>query len=147
MAYREKFLSAQISAAAVSGKLNVSASMSGSLGMSGRVADIPIHYGTTEHWNSQTGLVGKKGHIYVYSDFGETELNGEIVPVPNIKIGDGNAFIIDNPFVTASVEDIINMHINDSDIHISADDREFWGNKVRCYIDPENPENIIFTTE
>ena len=76
MGYREKFLSAQISAAAVSGRLNVSNSMTGNLAFSGRVTDVPIHYGTTDQWNSQPNLVGKKGHIYVYCDFGETEING-----------------------------------------------------------------------
>lgn len=147
MAYSEKILVAQISAAALGGKLNVSQSMAGSLALSGRAADIPIHYGTTEHWNSQPGLVGKKSHIYVYSDFAETEIDGEIVSVPNIKIGDGNAFLIDNPFITASVEDLMKMHIDDSSVHISADERDFWNNKVRCFIDPESPENIIFTTD
>ena len=147
MGYREKFLSAQISAAVVSGRLNVSNSMTGNLAFSGRAADAPIHYGTTDQWNSQPDLVGKKGHIYVYSDFGETEINGEKVAVPNIKIGDGNAFLIDNPFLTATVDDIINLHITDTDVHISAEERDFWNEKVRCYIDPENPENVIFTTD
>lgn len=147
MGYREKFLSAQISAAAISGRLNVSNPMTGNLAFSGRVADAPIHYGTTDQWNSQPDLVGKKGHIYVYSDFGETKINGEKVAVPNIKIGDGNAFLIDNPFLTATVDDIINLHITDTDVHISAEERDFWNEKVRCYIDPENPENVIFTTD
>lgn len=147
MAYREKFLAAQISAAAVSGKLNVSQSMAGSLALSGRASDIPIHYGTTEYWNSQRELVGKKSHIYVYSDFGETEIDGKIVAVPNIKIGDGNAFLIDNPFITASVEELLKMHIADTSVHISADERDFWNNKVRCFIDPEDPDNVIFTTD
>ena len=146
MAYREKFLAAQISAAAVSGKLNVSQSMAGSLALSGRASDIPIHYGTTEYWNSQRELVGKKSHIYVYSDFGETEIDGQVVAVPNIKIGDGNAFLIDNPFITASVEELLKMHVDDSSVHISADERDFWNNKVRAYIDPENPEILILTT-
>lgn len=146
MAYCEKFLAAQISAAAISGKLNVSQSMAGSLALSGRASDIPIHYGTTEYWNSQPELVGKKSHIYVYSDFGETEIDGQVVAVPNIKIGDGNAFLIDNPFITASVEELLKMHIDDSSVHISADERDFWNNKVRAYIDPENPEILILTT-
>lgn len=147
MSYREKFLSAEISAATVSGQLNVSQGMSGNLAASGRISDIPIHYGTTEHWNSQPDLVGKKSHIYVYSDYAETEIDGEIVAVPNIKIGDGSAFLIDNPFVTKSVEDILNLHLNDGDVHISETERDFWNEKVRCFIDPEDPEKIIFTTE
>lgn len=147
MAYREKILAAQISAAAVSGKLNVPQSMAGSLALTGRASDVPIHYGSTEYWNNQPDLVGKKSHIYVYSDYAETEIDGEMVAVPNIKIGDGNAFLIDNPFITKSVEDILKMHIDDNSVHISDDERDFWNEKIRCYINPEDPENVIFTTE
>lgn len=147
MDYREKFLSAEISAAAVNGQLNVSQGMSGILAVSGRISDIPIHYGTSEHWNSQPDLVGKKSHIYVYSDYAETEIDGEIVAVPNIKIGDGSAFLIDNPFISKSVEDILNLHIDDNSVHISETERDFWNKKVRCFIDPEDNENVIFTTD
>lgn len=147
MGYREKFLSAEISAAVISGQLNGSQGMSGNLAASGRISDIPIHYGTTEHWSSLPDLVGKKSHIYVYTDYAETEIDGEMVPVPNIKIGDGSAYLIDNPFITKSVEDILNLHIEDNSVHISDAERDFWNEKVRCYIDPDNPENVIFTTD
>ena len=147
MNYREKFLSAEISAAAISGQLNGSQGMSGNLAASGRISDIPIHYGTAEHWNSQPDLVGKKSHIYVYSDYAETEIDGEMVAVPNIKIGDGSAFLIDNPFISKSVEDILNLHIDDNSVHISETERDFWNKKVRCFIDPEDNENVIFTTD
>ena len=147
MDYREKFLSAEISAAAISGQLNGSQGMSRNLVASGRISDIPIHYGTTEHWNSQPNLVGKKSHIYVYSDYAETEIDGEMVAIPNIKIGDGSAFLIDNPFISKSVEDILNLHIDDNTVHISETERDFWNKKVRCFIDPEDNENVIFTTD
>lgn len=147
MDYREKFLSAEISAAAISGQLNGSQGMSGNLVASGGISDIPIHYGTTEHWNSQPDLVGKKSHIYVYSDYAETEIDGEMVVIPNIKIGDGSAFLIDNPFISKSVEDILDLHIDDNSVHISETERDFWNKKVRCFIDPEDNENVIFTTD
>ena len=147
MAYREISLSGRISAVSMSGALNSETGMSGTLNMAKNTADVPIHYGTTEYWNSHPDLVGKKSHIYVYSDYAETEIDGKMVTVPNIKIGDGNAYLIDNPFVTTSVEDIINMHIADNVAHISADERDLWNGKVRCFIDPLDPENIIFTTE
>lgn len=147
MDYREKFLSAEISAAAISGQLNGSQGMSGNLAASGRISDTPIHYGTTEHWNSQPDLVGKKSHIYVYSDYAETEIDGKMVAIPNIKIGDGSAFLIDNPFISKSVEDILNLHIDDNSVHISETERDFWNKKVRCFIDPEDNENVIFTTD
>ena len=147
MSYREKILTAQIHTAAVRGLLNASQPMVGVLNASGRISDAPIHYGSTEEWNSKPELIGQKGHIYVYSDHSETEVDGEIVPVPNIKIGDGKAYLIDSPFVTASVEDMINTHISDDAVHVSKEDRAAWGDKIRCYIAPDDPENIIFTKE
>ena len=147
MDYNEKIISAEIRAAVASGALKAVQPMTGTLNMYGRAADIPIHYGTTEFWNSQPDLVGKKSHIYVYSDYAETEINSESVAVPNIKIGDGNAYLIDNPFITASVDDILKMHIDDTSVHVNDGERDFWSGKVRCYIDPENYENVIFTTE
>lgn len=147
MSYREKFITAQIQSAAVRGLLNVSQSMTGTLNASGRISDTPIHYGSTDEWNSNPELIGQKGHIYVYSDYSKTEIDGETVSVPNIKIGDGKAYLIDSPFVTASVEDVIDTHIADTSVHISDGDRQAWGDKIRCYIDPEDHENIIFTTE
>ena len=147
MSYREKILTAQIHTAAVRGLLNASQPMTGNLNASGRISDTPIHYSTTEEWNGKPELIGQKGHIYVYSDHSETDIGGEIVPVPNIKIGDGKAYLIDSPFVTASVEDMINTHISDDAVHVSEEDRAAWGDKIRCYIAPDDPENIIFTQE
>ena len=57
------------------------------------------------------------------------------------------AYLIDSPFVTASVEDMINTHISDDAVHVSEEDRAAWGDKIRCYIAPDDPENIIFTQE
>lgn len=147
MSYREKILTAQIHTAAVRGLLNASQPMVGTLNASGRISDAPIHYGATEEWNSKTDLIGQKGHIYVYNDYSETEIGGEIVPVPNIKIGDGKAYLIDSPFVTASAENMINTHISDNSVHVSEEDRAAWSDKIRCYIAPDDPENIIFTCE
>ena len=102
-----------------------------------------VYTGTTEYWDSQSDLIGKAGFIYIYEDY--SNING--IPVPNIKIGDGKAYLIDSPFVTASVEDMINTHIFDDAVHVSEEDRAAWGDKIRCYIAPDDPENIIFTQE
>ena len=50
--------------------------------------------------------------------------------------------------LTDSTEFTINKfteHINNSDIHITPQEREFWNNKVRCYLDTLEQDNIIFT--
>ena len=105
-----------------------------------------IHYGTTAYWNSQSTLVGENNHIYVYTDYTTITSNGETKNVPNIKIGDGNAYLIDNPFITTSVEQLINLHINDTTQHITAEERTIWNDKIRCYLSENNNETIVFTT-
>lgn len=105
-----------------------------------------IHYGTTEYWNAQPSLVGEKSHIYVYTDYAVTKNGEESVLVPNIKIGDGNAYLIDNPFVTTSVEELIDLHINDTTRHITEEERILWNNKVRCYLSTSDSETVVFTT-
>lgn len=105
-----------------------------------------IHYGTTEYWNSQPSLIGEQSHIYVYTDYTVVNNNDVDIFVPNIKIGDGNAYLIDNPFITTSVEKLINLHINDTIQHITAEERTIWNNKIRCYLSENNNETIVFTT-
>ncbi|MGN0657071.1 MAG: hypothetical protein ACI4KR_09775 [Ruminiclostridium sp.] len=103
----------------------------------------PVHYGTTEYWNSQTTLVGEKSHIYIYSDYATVE----DVSVPNIKIGDGSAYLIDNPFITTSIEDLLQFHIEDNIKHITEQERTAWNNKVSCHLSTDDSETIVFTTE
>lgn len=105
-----------------------------------------IHVNTTEVWNAQTDLIGIAGHIYIYTDYTSVVKNGVTVDVPNIKIGDGNAFLIDNPFVTTSVDELLSLHINDISKHVTSVEKDSWNNKVRCYISESDSENIVFTT-
>ena len=113
-------------------------------GVSGTVMLENIHYDTTEHWNAQPQLIGKKGHLYVYSDF--TEVDGEYIPA--VKAGDGNAYLIDTPFITvdlSSIEDALADHISNTEVHIQAGEREFWNNKVTCFISQADETNLVFS--
>lgn len=105
-----------------------------------------IHYGTTEYWNAQTTLIGEESHIYVYTDYTTIESDGETKNIPNIKIGDGNAYLIDNPFITTSIEDLLQSHIGDNIKHITAEERAIWNGKVRCYLSASDNETVVFTT-
>lgn len=105
-----------------------------------------VHYGTTEYWNTQSTLIGEKSHIYIYTDYSTVESDGNIITVPNIKIGDGAAYLIDNPFITTSIEDLMQLHINDNIKHITAEERSVWNGKVRCYLNASDNETIVFTT-
>ena len=98
-----------------------------------------IYYNTTTYWNSHPQLIAKKGYIYVYSDYKQSE--GE--DIVGIKVGDGLSYLIDMPFIDKPLDD----HIADNIKHISNEERTFWNNKVRCFIDPNDEQNIIFTTE
>ena len=106
-----------------------------------------IHFGTTAYWNSQSTLIGKNNHIYVYTDYTTITSDGEIKNVSNIKIGDGNAYLIDNPFITTSIEDLLQSHIGDNIKHITDDERSLWNGKVTCYLSAADNETIVFTTD
>lgn len=99
----------------------------------------PVLYATTATWNSQPLLVGKKGYIYIYSDY---QVNSEGKKLAGMKVGDGNAYLIDNPFI----DELYFEHIHDAIVHIMPEEREFWNNKVRCYMSDDNTR-LIFTTE
>lgn len=97
---------------------------------------------TTEEWNSDISYIPNKGYICVYSDYSTKEDK----PIPAIKIGDGTSYLIDLPFVTnGAIEETLSNHINDMTRHITSAERESWDNKISCYIDKDNPEQVIFS--
>lgn len=98
---------------------------------------------TTAEWNSNPLLVSSEGTLYVYTDY-KTLDNG--VSVPGIKVGDGSAYVVDLPFIGGSSFDF-EQHITNMGIHVADDDREFWDNKWSGYIDNDDEENLVFTTE
>ena len=104
-----------------------------------------IMSGTTEYWNNKPQLIPKKDTIIIYTDYQSKEEEGNIINIPGIKIADGSAFLIDQPFVDEDIRKVVSSHINNSDIHIIPQEREFWNNKVRCYLDTLEQDNIIFT--
>lgn len=105
-----------------------------------------ILFDTVEGWNSQPDLRSQLGTIYVYTDK-DYILNPDhtsITYVPGIKIGDGNAYLIDKPFITAAIEAKLIKHIDDVLKHIQPGEREKWNNKLN-YIDPGNTDMLTFT--
>lgn len=103
------------------------------------LTDLGIPYvwsATTDEWNEQSSLVSVKDAVYIYTDY--KTVDDKLVP--GFKIGDGLAFLIDLPFVDAEMQE----HLTNDVIHITSEERTFWNNKVRCYMDGEN---LIFTTD
>lgn len=102
--------------------------------------DCRVLYATTATWNSQPQLVSARGYVYIYSDYKQNDQNQNIA---GMKVGDGNAYLIDMPFT----DELLYDHLADNVAHITQQEREFWNNKVRCFIDSEvHDDTLIFTT-
>lgn len=99
-----------------------------------------IQSDTTANWNAKSSLVSEKDIIYIYTDHEQDSDNNNI---PGIKIGDGTSFLVDLPFIDA----LLLEHINDTDIHVTATQKSFWNNKVRCYYSELNNETVVFTVD
>ena len=117
----------------------------------GGASSAKIYYGTKAEWAAKPSLVSEKHSIYVYTDGKQIEDDyGQVFDIPTLKIGDGLAYVVDLPFSGACTDDVnktIDEHVNDMISHITQEEREFWNNKVRCYIPDQDGERIIFTTK
>lgn len=100
-------------------------------------------YHTTTYWNALSNLVSKSGYIYIYSDRFN---NGDGTYTPGIKIGDGKTYLIDLPFIDDRLNFLFTEH-EQSAIHITDSEREYWNNKVTAVMDPFNSETLLLTTE
>jgi len=97
-----------------------------------------VQFGTTAEWDGQATLVAEANTLYVYTDH-HTTSGGD--PVPAYKVGDGNSYLIDLPFSDVLWEE----HINNTVVHITAEERTFWNNKVTAYY--TDAERLILTKE
>ena len=90
---------------------------------------------TTANWNRYPRFVPKRGEVIVYEDHRtiKDELDNDVF-VPGIKIGDGDAYLVDLPFVDDALRlDIlttIHAHTGNSGIHVTPEDKERWNNKL-----------------
>lgn len=95
---------------------------------------------TREAWDSQRDLIGEAGTVYVYSD-GRTNENGD--PVPTFKVGNGINYLIDMAFN----DDIMVRHMTNDTIHVTQAEKDCWNNKVTCFINAEDLEDLVFTKD
>ncbi len=102
-----------------------------------------VLYGTTESWNRQPLLIAEEGVVYVYSDHGSVLVDGSPVDVPAIKIGDGSTYLIDLPFVDADLSEDFQDHINNTTVHVTAEERILW-NK-RTYVHEQAQVSDVWT--
>lgn len=88
----------------------------------------PVYQNTTAEWDKQKSLIAENGVIYVYTDYSFTGSDGNTCVVPNIKIGDGKAYLIDTPFITTITSELLAIHENDTMKHITNEERLKWNN-------------------
>lgn len=96
-----------------------------------------VLFNTTAAWDAQVQLQSQANTLYIYTDH-QVDSEGNVIA--GIKVGDGNAYLIDMPFTDSAIME----HISDNVRHISAEERVFWNNKVSCYL--ADNDRIIFTT-
>ena len=84
-----------------------------------------IRSGSTLYWDSVT-YVPKSGEVIIYTD--KAQIDG--VNIPGVKIGTGNAYVQDLPFVADDLADSLVTHINDTSMHITSEERSRWDNKL-----------------
>ena len=94
---------------------------------------------TTEDWNERLGFISEKNVLYIYTDYRVIEKDGEEILLPGLKVGDGKSYLIDLPFLnsTSDIDQVMIDHINNNVIHISAEERAFWNNKLNYQLQDE----------
>ena len=85
---------------------------------------------TTANWQANRTFVPLDGEIIIYTDYDTKVVDGKTVNIPAIKIGDGQTYGVDLPFVNDDMRDIIMAHINDASVHASPLEKLFWNNKI-----------------
>lgn len=92
---------------------------------------------TKENWDSQSSLIAEENIVYVYSN----QYTRDGMNIPGFKIGDGTSYLIDMPFN----DDVMSRHILDAARHITAEERAFWNNKITCYLNASDLEDLVLT--
>lgn len=105
-----------------------------------------IYDDTTEHWADLPGFLPSKGAIIIYSDY--AIVDGKAVPA--VKIGDGSTYLADLPFVSDDIRQTLQEHIDNTQIHVTASEKDLWNNKVSCGVELISPADndyvLIFST-
>ena len=98
-------------------------------------------------WDADRDMVSQKDVLYIYSDYKLIDQDGKQIYMPGIKVGDGTSYLIDLPFVNQSknseIEDLLLDHINNRIVHISAEQRDFWNNKLNLSLTPQS-QTLVF---
>ena len=110
---------------------------------SSSVNGINIQAKTKSEWNTKINYIPIAGTIIIYLDYKTIEKDDKtLINVAGLKIGDGNSYLIDLPFL-GEIDQSFYEHINNTAIHITAGERQFWNNKLN-YDELIIEETLIF---
>ena len=84
---------------------------------------------TTAGWASKTTLMSTADVFYIYTDYQTIVEGTSTTYIAGIKIGDGTTYVVDLPFVSS----------------VTSQEKNFWNNKVTCYLDANNAETLVFS--
>lgn len=94
-------------------------------------ARLKVKTDTTANWTAVAGsFIPLAGEVIVYSDYFSDDGTGTSAVIPGIKIGTGNSYIGDLPFVDTYTRNKILAHISDSSVHVTSSEKQFWSDKV-----------------
>jgi len=99
-----------------------------------------VYFDTVAGWTAKGAIVSQANTIYIYTDYQE---DGDGNKIAGIKIGNGNAYLGDIPFL----DTVYLEHVNNTDIHITAAERQKWNEKVTCFPSLIDDEMVIFTKD
>ena len=95
---------------------------------------IPI-IGTTAYFEGVKTTVPPRGQLVIFSDLRSIEVtksggSKSTITSAGIKVGDGIKTIEQLPFIDWFYWD----HLNDANIHVTAEQKTFWNNKITCEV-------------
>ena len=91
---------------------------------------IPI-IGTTAYFEGVKTTVPPRGQLVIFSDLRSIKKSdGTTITSAGIKVGDGIKTIEQLPFIDWFYWD----HLNDANIHVTAEEKTFWNNKITCEV-------------
>ncbi len=98
-------------------------------------------------WDADRDMISQKDVLYIYSDYKLIDQDGKQIYMPGIKVGDGTSYLIDLPFANQNknneIEDLLLDHINNKIVHISAEQRDFWNNKLNLSLTPQSQTLVL----
>ena len=87
--------------------------------------------GTTKYFEDLKENIPPKGQLVIFSDLRSiTKSDGTTITSAGIKVGDGIKTIEQLPFIDWFYWD----HLNDANIHVTAEQKTFWNNKITCEV-------------